>query len=245
MKTFRIAMFVISAAVIACSGQTATLETPVVADRASATPAAREATSSPAPIPSAEPTSTPMPFVPFTVTTWEDNVVLRTNPGQLFTRLLILPDNTALTVLGRAPGGEWLLVKTADSRAGWVFEQLVESGGVDVTTAPLVEPTEVLSLRGRLLDADGHPISGVQFAVVQGTGDTAPRTDAMTDTDGVFHAFMPPDSRGSWWVSYVAISCESNVMDATCTNWTGEPDPKGMFVALPGGAYSALQFTWR
>ena len=43
-------------------------------------------------------TSTPLPFVPFTVTTWADNVVLHDNPGHLAPKLGILADNTPLTV---------------------------------------------------------------------------------------------------------------------------------------------------
>jgi hypothetical protein len=190
-------------------------------------------------------TSTPLPFVPFTVTTWADNVVLHDNPGHLAPKLGILADNTPLTTLGRTPGGEWLMVKTADNRLGWVFEKLVESTGPETMTAPLVNPTGVIVLRGILTDTAGNPVTGVQFAVLQAGVSEERRTDAMTDVDGTFYAFLPADSKGSWWAEYVGISCESNVMDATCTNWTGESEPKGMYVQLPGGAYSPIKFEWR
>jgi hypothetical protein len=194
-------------------------------------------------VPSATPTA--FPFVPFTVTTWADNVVLHDNPGHLAPKLGILADNTALTALGRTPGGEWLMVKTGDNRLGWVFEQLVESTGPETSTAPLVNPTGVIVLRGILTDTSGNPVTGVQFAVLQAGVSQEIRTDAMTDADGTFYAFLPADSRGSWWVEYVGISCESNVMDATCSNWTGEANPKGMYVQLPGGAHSPVKFDWR
>lgn len=190
-------------------------------------------------------TLTPPPFVPFTVTTWADNVVLHDNPGHLAAKLGILGDNTPLTLLGRTPGGEWLMVKTADNRLGWVFDQLVESNGPDTNTAPLVTPTGVVVLRGILTDTAGNPVNGVQFAVLQAGASTEIRTDAMTDADGTFYAFLPADSKGSWWVEYVGISCESNVMDATCSNWTGTSEPKGMYVQLPGGAFSPVKFEWR
>jgi hypothetical protein len=195
------------------------------------------------PMPAA--TSTPLPFVPFVVTTWADNVVLHDNPGHLAPKLGILADNSPLTVLGRTPGGEWLMVTTADNRLGWVFDTLVESAGPATNTAPLVDPTGVMMILGRLTDAGGGPVTGVQFSVLQAGISEERRTDAMTDAEGVFYAFVPADSTGSWWVEYTAISCESNIMDATCSNWTGEPDPKGMYVQLPGGAHTPLQFTWR
>ena len=142
-------------------------------------------------------TITPPPFVPFTVTTWADNVVLHDNPGHLAAKLGILADNTPLIVLGRTPGGEWLMVKTADNRLGWVFEKLVESSGPETSTAPLVNPTGVIVLRGILTDVMGNPVTGVQFAVLQAGVSEEIRTDATTDADGTFYAFLPADSKGS------------------------------------------------
>jgi hypothetical protein len=246
MNPFRIAALILSAAIAACSFSTTAPSglAPTLAPAAS--PVGAELVS---PIPSEtappEIAVTTAPFVPFTVTTWADNVVLRNNPGHLSGELGILPDNTPLTILSRTPGSEWLMVKTADGRVGWVFAKLVESSGPDLRSAPLLTPTGVLTVRGRLTDSGGSPVTGVQFAVVKAGIENGPRTDATTDADGVFYAFLPSDSTGSWWASYVAISCESNMMDSTCTNWTGEPDPKGTYVQLPGGSYSPMQFTWK
>jgi hypothetical protein len=202
---------------------------------------------SPTPPSTAEPTA-PAPtatvFAPFNVATWADNVLLRSNPGYLFTRLAIMNDGTALTVLGRSQGGEWLLVKTPANQTGWVFAHLVEAQGHDLSQAPVVDPADALVVRGHVTDANGSPVSGVQFALVQGSGSNVPRTDAMTDESGIFHAFMPPDTSGTWWVSYTAISCESNIMDASC-NWAGSPFPEGVYVELPQGANSTLEFGWK
>ena len=182
--------------------------------------------------------------MPFTVTTWADNVLLRTNPGYLFRQLTALKKGTSLQVIGRSQGGEWLLVQTADNRSGWVFTQLVELQGRDLDAVPAVAPPDTLVVSGRVTDANGLPVSGIQFALVQGTGPNAPRTDAITDESGVFHAFMPRDSSGTWWVSYTAISCESNIMDADC-NWVGKPSPEGVYINLPQGATSILEFAWK
>jgi hypothetical protein len=247
MRHFRIAVITLSAALVSCTIEAAPAQSvpgpvlpPPTASSADAT-AQPGVVSSPAVVAPA----TSVPFVPFTVTTWADNVVFHDNPGHLSAKLGVFPDNSPLTVLGRTPGGEWLMVKTADNRVGWVFEKLVESTGPETSTAPLINPTGVLVVRGHLVDTAGAPVSGVQFSVVQADGSDEMRTDAMTDADGVFYAFLPLESRGSWWISYTAISCESNKMDATCSNWTGEPEPKGVYVQLPGGSYSPFQFVWK
>jgi hypothetical protein len=192
----------------------------------------------------AAPTSTAEVFVPFTVRTWADNVLLRANPGYLFRQLTVLNKGASLQVLGRSQGGEWLLVQTADNRSGWVFAQLVELEGRDLDPVPTVVPSDTLVVRGRVTHENGFPVSGIQFALVQGTGSNAPRTDAMTDESGIFHAFMPRDSSGTWWVSYTAISCKSNIMDADC-NWVGKPLPEGVYLELPQGASSMLEFAWK
>lgn len=190
------------------------------------------------------PAATAEPFVPFTVTTWADNVVLRANPGYLFEKLAIMEKGTALKVLARSQGGEWLMVQTPDSRIGWVFAQLVEASGSSVNNAPVLVPSDTIVVRGRVSAQDGSPISGIQFALVQGSGPNPPRTDAMTDQSGLFYAFMPADVRGTWWVSYTAISCKSNIMDADC-NWTGKPAPEGVYIDLPQGSNTILEFGWK
>lgn len=195
------------------------------------------------PATSAPPTLTPEPYQPIAVSTWADNVLLRPNPGYLFPQLAALKKGTTLKVLGRAQGNEWLLVQAPDSRADWVFRQLVEPKEIDLPAIPQVVPSDVIVVRGRVMTPAGLPVSGIQFALVQGSGSNAPRNDAMTDETGVFYAYMPANSSGSWWLGYTAISCESNIMDADC-NWTGKPAPEGLFVGLPGSAATVVQFVW-
>ena len=246
MTSTRIAGIVLSLAAVACSVQA---NAPEMEPSQNPQPTATinwQIAETVAPTPTSPSATTTMaPFVPFTVTTWADNVVLHTNAGHLSPKLGILADNTAVTLLGRAPGNEWLMVKTADNRVGWLFGKLVESGGPEFDSAPLMQPTGVLTVRGHLTDVNGDPVNGVQFSVVQAGVSEEIRTDAITDDEGYFYAFVPGDAQGSWWVSFTAISCDSRLMDATCSNWSGEPEPKGAYVQLPGGSFSALQFLWR
>ena len=201
-------------------------------------------------VPTALPTltATPMsaPFVPFNVTTWADNVILRAGPGYLFTPRTTLKKGASLLLLGRSPGGEWLFVQVPDSRTGWVFAELTETQG-DLDSAPLIQPADAQLIRGIVKDANGQPINGIQFAFVQGAGDNPPRNDAMTDDSGTFYAFMPLSARGQWTVGYTAVACTSRVMDANCNcknGVCGQPYPGRTSITLPTND-AELNFIWR
>ena len=220
-----------------------------------------EPTEEPAPLPEASPTTPPeptatqqptamleptsKPFVPFTVRMFVDNVNLRSNPGYLFPVLYKLMEGDEVEVQGMAPGGEWLYVKRLGTVSGWVFAKLVETSR-DLQALPLIEPEEVQLVSGRLLNTSGTPISGVQFAVLRGIGAEGQRTDASTDVNGEFYAFLPLSASGPWRVSYTAIACTSNVMDASCNFLPGagsKTEPETIEISLP---YSEqLQFTWQ
>jgi uncharacterized protein YraI len=188
------------------------------------------------------------PFTPFAASTWAANVLLRTSPGYLFPQIAVLAERTSLTVLGRSPGGEWLLVQTTDNRAGWVFAQLVDAGGGNPAEAPLIRPPGVQEVIGVVKDEAGVPISGIQFSLVQGTGNQAPRNDAMTDQSGTFHAFMPATAQGTWDVGFTAVSCKSNTMDANCNcliGVCGKPYPLLLSLTLPQASAAELLFVWK
>jgi hypothetical protein len=212
-------------------------------------------TLTPTPEPSAtltpEPTATatlepsPTPFIPFTARVWADNVNLRTNPGYLFPVLRILAEGAEFQVLGMAPGGEWLYVQRPENITGWLFTKLVESDK-NLLALPIIQPTDVQTVTGRLVNSSGEPINGVQFAIVQGAGSLAPRNDANTDVNGEFIAFMPLNASDVWRVSYVAISCTSVVMDASCNYKPGvgiTASPEYIDITLPYN--DVLQFVWK
>lgn len=206
---------------------------------------------SPPESPSITPTETaassPTPFVPFTASVWADNVNVRTNPGYLFPALRLLAKGTTLTVLGKAPGGEWMYARTPDGKSGWVFTQLIQSD-VDLQAVPVIEPQDVQLIKGRVVDSMGIPIQGVGFAVVQGTGDRPPTNTVSTDANGEFYSFMPLTARDQWTVTYNAIACKSNVWtDDSCSYYKaayrGLVDPQSATVSLP--QTEVLVFTWK
>lgn len=197
------------------------------------------ATIAPTTAPTVAPTNGP--YEPFQATAMVNALKVRTNPGYLFPALGILPENTALTVLGRAPGGEWIYIQTPDEVEGWVFAQLLVTDR-DWKTVPIIEPEGVQIIRGKVTDVLGNPVSGIQYAITQGDE----RNDAMTDETGKFTAFMPLTASGEWTVSYTAVSCESNTMDANCNCKGGScatSDPAAQTIMLP--QKDPLEFVWK
>jgi uncharacterized protein YgiM (DUF1202 family) len=200
-------------------------------------------------LPALTPTSSasPTPFTPFTVKPGVDNLNVRMNPGYLFDALLMVQQTDTLTVQGKAPGGEWINVQTANGVEGWVFAQLLKSD-VDLEQVPVREPKDVLVIKGRVLDGAGTPIQGVGFEVKQGTEANAVTNVVTTDADGNFYSFLPATSSGSWTVTQTAIACKSNVWsDSTCATYkagyTGTVLPQTLTVSLPQS--NPLAFTWK
>ena len=202
-------------------------------------------TPSPTPLPSATPTPTATPFAPFEVRTAVDWVNVRSNPGYLFTVQASVRKGTVFTVRGKSPGGEWIRVENDKGISGWIFAQLLESA-VDLQAVPVIQPEEVVTVMGRVADRTGKPISGIQFKITQGEAPNQLRTDAMTDPEGVFYAFMPRSARGDWVVEYTAIACTSNLMDEKCNcigGACGSPEPAKVTINLPD--FPALVFEWK
>ncbi len=171
--------------------------------------------------------------------------MLRTGPGTLFTPRAALQKDIQLLVLGQSPGDQWVYVKTSDGRLGWVFSLLLNAGSA-IAAAPIIQPENVQLVKGHVLDLRGNPVSGIQFSFIQGFGSNPPRNDAMTNSTGTFFAFMPSSARGTWTVSYTAVACTSNTMDANCNCMNGicgKPDPELTSITLPFSG--TLTFIWK
>lgn len=226
----------------ACTGQVIPTDLPTKVQEAVET---EVIISSPTQPPVSITENTPRPYVPFFVTNTVENLVLRSNPGYLFEAKTTLAPDTRLLVLGRAPGNEWIFVQTPFERTGWVFTELLERTD-QYNKAPVIQPADMQIIVGQVLDAERKPITGIQFAFVQGTTGTPPRNDATTDEFGIFYAFMPLTASGTWTVSFTAVHCTSNTMDANCQclgGICGKPDPEVTSISLPTD--QLLKFTWK
>jgi len=185
--------------------------------------------------------ATPQDFGDVYVYTTEENVNLRTNPGLLFTVSRVMAKNTRLRLLGQTPGGEWLSVINDEGISGWVNSNVVLVA-YDGPPPPIVEPTNVLLVTGDVMTALDTPVSGVGFAVYQGSR----RTDAVTNSTGQFYAYLPANMTGTWTVEYNSIACTSNTMDSNCnciSGSCGTANPANAMMQLP--QVEPLHFIWR
>lgn len=197
------------------------------------------------------PSDTPMPsvtpFTPFVASVWADNVNVRTNPGYLFPSLKLLAKGSKFTVMGKAPGGEWVQVQLPDGKTGWVFSQLIESS-VNFQEIPTIEPVDVQLIKGLVKDSAGVPIKGIGFTILQEAGGKSSSNTVLTDSNGEFYSFMPLSAKGDWTVSFNAIACKSNVWtDDSCTYYKqpyrGVVEPQSVVITLPHTA--VLELVWK
>ncbi len=207
----------------------------------SAPTSAPEATFTAIPSPTLVASSTPPSPTTFTARTSAQNVSLRVGPGSLFKVSRVMAQGLPLQVLGRSQGGEWLYVLNEEGINGWVSVLFVDFA-FDGPLPPFVEPENALLVTGTVHTELGTPVSGIGFAIEQGSN----RADTQTDDTGRFYAYLPAHLSGAWTVSYVSIACTSNTMDSNCNCISGtcaSADPPRVTVNLPSS--SDLNFVWK
>jgi hypothetical protein len=196
-------------------------------------------------IPTATNPPTPALFVPFDAKCFVDYVNFRSNPGYLFPVISSLAKGTNFHILAKSPGGEWMYGIGPSEIKGWIFAQLLQATA-NMQEAPIMQPQDAQLVKGKVVNEKGEPISGIQFSIVQGAGQGFRRSDAVTDGNGDFFAYLPTSMQGVWTVSYTAIACTSNVMDSKCLckpASCGKPDPLITTINLPQN--DQLIFTWK
>ena len=136
----------------------------------------------PTPIPFA---SSFLPYKAISVKVAVDSLNMRNGRGTIFSIRSTFNKEVVLWVYAKDPGDGWLFVRYFPDIFGWVDVRFVSSVP-DLTQIPAILPSNVFVIRGRVLDQSGKPAQFIQFAVTQGSGNTAPRTDATTNADGLF-----------------------------------------------------------
>jgi hypothetical protein len=243
-------LFVISSLLLlalACTfSPTVATQTPLIVVITAAAPSATTAPLPPTGTP--EPTDTAAPSAPSpTPAAVEDagawasvlSLNVRQGPGTTFPIVASLPQGSAMTVLGKARGDEWVLVDTG-SKQGWVAVMFIELADPSaLISLPVKELLSGYIIQGKIADASGNPVSGIDFAVVD---DNDNRTDANSLADGSFYAYLPVDAPSHWRVSWVGINCKSNIMDANC-KYTGTITPEYIDVNLPSNPPLIFTYT--
>ena len=212
-------------------------------------PPPAQTTAAPAPSPVSTPTAVseltdiPRPYIPFTAKTNAENVLLRSNPGVQFEPKTVLTQGLDLLVLFRAAGDEWIFVQTPFESTGWVSADLLNADQ-GFGAVPFMQPPDVQVIRGRLLNERNEPITGILFGILEDK-EGARSFTAMTDSNGIFHAYLPVEAAGAWSVTFDKASCTSNTMDANCNciGACGSAFPETQRVTLP--QTDMLLFQWR
>jgi SH3-like domain-containing protein len=230
----------------ACASAPAATPTPIPPTNTLLPSSTPTVTALPTVTPTATFTPTETPFIPFEAEINTENVNLRAGPGYLFPVLRIYHEGDPVTVLGKAPGGEWFRVRMKEDVEGWIILWLLNANG-HLSEAPIVEPQDVLLIRGRLHDRKGTPMRGIVFTVTRSKDQTTSSNNALTNADGEFFSYMPFNATGNWVVYNSGISCNSNVWkDESCTSYKayyqGIVEPESITISLP--STEVLEFTW-
>jgi uncharacterized protein YgiM (DUF1202 family) len=232
----------------ACGGKPAATPTATATPLPSATATPEPPTATPTTPPTATFTPTPTEFIPFQVYLLAtNNANLRSGPGNNFPVLRVLKQGVVLTLLGRAPGGEWYYLQVSQTLKGWVYGKLLQQDPT-LQQAPVIEPEGARLIHGRVLDGAGTPILGVDFRVVRRAYPNDPANIVKTDSSGEFFSYLPGTAGGVWTVTFTAVECDSNVWaDAGCKTYKegyqGILSPLAIDVRLP--QTGLMEFTWK
>ena len=141
---------------------------------------------------------------------------LRSGPGTVHEITAAYPEETSLTVLGAAPGYEWVQVQFEDGKIGWMTASFLTLEK-DIKALPILSDLNSQMVSGKVINSNSEPIPDIQVSVYQRLLDTTTlSTDATTDENGIFYAYLPQSSTGNWEVSITAIGCESSIVNDRC-----------------------------
>jgi SH3-like domain-containing protein len=176
------------------------------------------------------PTATPTPiYTPVAAQVTVFSLNLRNAPSTVATSGGFYNAGSNVTVLGKAPGEEWVQVKTSDGKTGWMYASFLDLKN-KLATVPVIAVGDAISVLGKVTDASGNGIAGVDVAVTQQSSGKTLRTDAISTRDGSFYAYLPAGSTGTWTVQIVGVDCTSPIIEANCA-YSGKFDQGGKITA--------------
>lgn len=244
-----LAVILLTALLAGCSASTPTPPPATLPPPTAEAPTATPEPTDPPPTPTLEPTVAPTPTVqtlpPFESHATVDLVNVRANPGSLFNVITMLhTKDVKFTVLGQAPGGEWIKIQLEDESQGWIAANFVYAE-TDLKKLAVIQPEDAVMISGEVKGQSGKGVDGIVFTVMQGREFGNISTNAATDEAGVFYAFLPPGSYGKWYATFKEIACTSSLMDGNCQcagGACGRLAPEIAYVILP--QESVLEFEY-
>jgi hypothetical protein len=150
-----------------------------------------------------------------------------------------------VTLLGREPGNNWVLVQTPNNLSGWMNVVGLTMIG-DVTPLPIFQVTNVLVLHGHVWTVDNKPATDVNVGIFSVDNPSANREDnSKTNSVGEWYLYLPSDFKGNWTVGIVAYGCTGNVVNnPTDCNLIGK-FPGATAISLPMTADVNIEFAFQ
>ncbi|KAA3648836.1 MAG: hypothetical protein DWQ07_01165 [Chloroflexi bacterium] len=161
------------------------------------------------------PTNTPQPAQSIEAVIDAVALNLRSGPGTVHAIVGALVEDDTVTAEGRAPGNEWVKVRTSEDQIGWLSLDFIRRSG-EVEDLALLDISESFVVQGVVVDNSGAPVDNISIALIQDGADGPLRTDTTSGEDGSFFAYLPPESFGNWAVQIVGAGCDSRIMNADC-----------------------------
>lgn len=222
-------VLVFAMVLVGCTAENSITAVPVI--EATANPPSILAPLEPQPIPTGEPptqapepTTAPVPTI-FEAEVIADNLNLRGGPSLIHNIISQYQKGEIVTLIARAPGNEWVKILAKNQKTGWMlFAHLTLKQ--DINLLPVFEINESLVVKGKVVDANGNGIPGIQVAVTRLGGADRVRVDGITLPDGTFFAYAPVEYQGTWLASVLGVGCESPIVDTNC-RYAGVFQPAG------------------
>jgi hypothetical protein len=197
------------------------------------------------PTPTLPPAFTPTPgaFIPIDAEITVDNFFLRTGPGRMFEPITTYEIGSRVTLLGREPGNNWVLVQTEDSRSGWMNIDYLSFIG-DVTPLPIFKVSNALVLHGHVWTVDNKPATKIGVSIFSPDNPNPDREDvAITNNQGEWYLYLPLSYTGNWTVGTNSYSEDSSAVDSN-KNLVGKW-PSAQLISLPMTADVNIEFAFQ
>lgn len=197
----------------------------------SATESAVPTQPEPSPSPTPQPTETPAPVV----LTAQVNVArlnLRSGPSILHDIINQYETGDSLSVIGVAPGKQWVKVIAKGDKIGWMMAAHMTLQG-DLSALPVLPISESLVAVGKITTAAGEPLAGIQVGITRVGGLEVVRVDGISQADGTIYVYAPVEYQGTWLASVIGVDCTSPIVDSNC-RFSGKFEPvEGIPLKLP------------
>lgn len=184
--------------------------------------------------PTAEPTQTPIPTMQPTptmdltqpATVLSPTLNLRAGPGTLFDIVATFNQGTVIYATGMTPGGDWLEISAPIGNGqiwtGWLAAAFLDTTEIK-TSLPIIIWPENNSILGQVTDDQLNPVSSIRVAAVGETEQGEVRAEGISDLNGNFSIYLPPNLTGAFKLEIVAVNCTSNIADVQ-PDGSCEPD---------------------